>query len=376
MKAVAKIKINTTNEIVRTVKIYSKCLQFCVNQAWKKRIRNNIKLHPFVYKNIRDKGLQSQLAIACIKQSCGMVKKAKTKPIIKKASIRYSFSRSASFKNNILSIATIKGRQKFQVKIPECYVKYFDNWKINESLLRIDNKGKTFFMFCFSKDFNVKNSNLHKRILGIDVGINNIAVTSNRVFFNAKQVKLKRIKFNKLRAKLQAKGTRSSRKLLKKISGREKRFMGCINHKISKQIVNSFNGNTIVIENLKGIRKVRRGKRMNFWLSNWSFYQLQKFIKYKAERKGIKIVTVSPYLTSKTCSKCKNLGSRSVCFFSCLHCGYSLNADLNASFNLAKHHSIADDVSVPVTVPDIRVYEHKSSPRTIACETMNKTHNC
>ena len=74
---------------------------------------------------------------------------------------------------------------------------------------------------------------------------------------------------------------------------------------------------------------------MNYWISNWSFFQLQSFIQYKAERKGIRFIRVNPHYTSQICHKCGRLGSRSSGCFSC-HCGLSLfNADLNAARNLA-----------------------------------------
>ena len=47
-------------------------------------------------------------------------------------------------------------------------------------------------------------------------------------------------------------------------------------------------------------------------------------------------------------------------FFSC-HCGYSLNADLNASVNLAKHPSISKDVSADVNQPYIPSDDAKAS---------------
>nr|MBI4156769.1 IS200/IS605 family element transposase accessory protein TnpB [Candidatus Woesearchaeota archaeon] len=369
VRATAKVKIKASPEIIKTIKVYKKGLQFCINQAWKRKINNNIKLHPFVYPSLRKRGLQSQLAIACIKQACGMVKKAKSKPIINKTSMRYNFPRSASFKNNMLSLATIKGRIKIPFNVPDCYKQYF-SWNIKESLLRIDKKGRCFFLFCFAKDIKAKGSNFQNRVLGIDVGINNIAVTSDRIFFNAKQIKQKRIRFQRLRKRLQAKGTHSSKRLLKKIAGREKRFMAYWNHKISKEIVNCDAG-TIIMENLKGIRKVRRGRKLNFWLNGWSFYQLQEFIKYKAERKGIKVIRVSPYLTSQACSNCGNIGFRSKGFFICSHCNYSLNADLNASYNLAKHNSKSDGVLASVTMPYIQANEHKGSIAT-ECEAMDK----
>src|SRR3989304_8526519 len=97
--------------------------------------------------------------------------------------------------------------------------------------------------------------------------------------------------------------------------------MAWVNHNISKDIVAS--ADTIVLENLKGIRKQRKGKRFNRWLNSWSFFQLQSFIKYKAEREGKAIVFVSPYMTSQTCSNCLKIGSRYFDFFTCLHCNFS-----------------------------------------------------
>ncbi len=333
IRATAKIKITATYEIIETLKIYAKGLQFCIDFAWQNKIKNNIKLHPFVYPTLKGYGLQSQLAIACIKQSCGMVKKAKTKPIINRCSMRYNFPRSASFKNNVLSLATIKGRVKVPFIIPDCYKEYF-TWDVTESLIRIDKKSRCFFLFTFSKEVTANSSDVQSRVLGIDLGVNNLAVTSDSRFYNSAKVKQIKRKFKYLRGKLQAKGTRSSRRLLKKLSGKEQRFMAWINHNISKDIVSKFKGNKIVMENLKGIRKQRRGKRMNYWISNWSFYQLQCFIQYKAERKGIEVIKVKPNYTSQICSKCGTLGSRSSANFVC-HCGFSLNADLNASRNLA-----------------------------------------
>ena len=370
----AKIKIKTIPEIVQTLKVYSKGLQFCINTAWDKKIRNNIKLHPFVYKKLKAMGLQSQLAVACIKQACGMIKRAKSKPTIKRASIRYNFPRSASFKNNILSLATIKGRVKIPFTIPDYYREYF-NWDVKESLLKIDKKGRCFFIFTFSKEINANklNSCLQSTVLGIDLGVNNLAVCSDGRFYKASKVKQIKRKFRYLRSKLQAKGTRSAKRLLKKLSGREKRFMAWVNHNISKSIVSSFNGNKIVMEDLKGIRKINRGKRMNYWISNWSFYQLQFFIQYKAERKGIEVIKVKPNYTSQICHRCGQLGSRFKGCFSCSHCGLSnFNADLNASRNLA--HPKLVERQVAVTQPHSWVNEHKgTSQSAIACETTAKS---
>jgi IS605 OrfB family transposase len=350
-----KIKINHSKQIFSTIKAYTKVLQFCVDMAWKKDIKNNIKLHPFVYKTIR-KTLPSQLAISCIKQACGIVKKAKTKPLIKKASVRYNFPRSANLKGDILVLRLLKVRQEFKINIPVCFKDYF-SWELSESILKVDRKGRCFFVFIFSKEVNAieQNSRSQNIVLGIDLGVNNLAVTSDGKFFNSGVVKQAKRKFRYLRSKLQAKGTHSSKRLLKKISGRETRFMAWINHNISKNIVTNFNGGKIVMENLKGIRKKNRGKRMNYWISNWSFYQLQSFIEYKAIRKGIGFIKVKPNYTSQICSRCGKLGSRSSANFVCSHCGFFLNADLNAGRNLA--HPMLGERQATINLPHSRIYD-------------------
>ncbi len=353
----AKIRINPTKEIVATINAYTKALQFCINYAWKHKIAQNFKLHYAIYHNIRKKfKLPSQIAVACMRQACGMVKRAKTKPIIRRTSVRYNFPRSANIKGNVLVLRLLKSRQEFKFKIPSCYKEYF-SWDVSESLLRMDKKGRCFFLFTFSKEVPAteQNSCSQNVVLGIDLGVNNLAVTSDSRFYNSTKVKQVKRKFKYLRSKLQSKGTRSSKRLLKKISGRETRWMKWINHNISKDIVSNFNGNKIVMENLKGIRKQRRGKIMNYWIGNWSFFQLQSFIQYKAIKKGIEVIRVKPNYTSQICHRCGQLGSRLSGCFSCLHCGLiSYSADLNAARNLA-HPKLVErqgDVNHPYSLSD------------------------
>ena len=364
VRVTTKIKIEPRQEIVDTINLYKQGLQHCVDIAWGMKIRNNVQLHPFVYLKLRET-LPSQLAISCIKQACGIVKKAKINPIIKFCSIRYNFPRSASFKNNILSISTIQGRVKVPFTIPDYYKKYF-SWNVTESLLTIDKKGRCFFFFTFSQESSI-NSDLQNRVLGIDLGVNNLAVTSDKQFFNSSKVKQIKRRFKFLRSKLQHKGTHSSRRLLKKISGRENKFMRWVNHNISKEIVSSFIGNKIVMENLKGIRKISRGRKMNYWISNWSFFQLQNFIQYKAEIKGIEVVRVKPNYTSQICSKCGEIGSRKGSSFVC-HCGFSLNAD--ASRNLAS--PMLEKRQTNITSPYIEADEHEGVLNPIECEVIDK----
>ena len=376
MKSVAtiKLKIPKNNLLIRTMKRYSKAIQYISNQGFKAQISNRYRLHHLCYYKARERfKLPSQFVINANRVASQTLNSVKTnkgsKPIFKEMMPLAFDKRTFTFTKNNIRLSTIKNRIDIPIKIPEYYLKYL-TWSYQTALLTFDKKGRFFLHISFSRDINISKISNGLQV-GVDVGINHIAVTSNRQFFSGNKIKSYRLKFKRLRAKLQAKGTNSARKLLKKVSGRERRFKAWVNHNISKQIVSNCNAGTIVLENLKGIRKIRKGKRFNFWLNGWSFYQLQNFIKYKAEREGIKVIKVSPYLTSQTCSRCGQIGSRSKGFFVC-HCGYSLNADLNASFNLAKHHSKADGVSAFVTKPYIQSDDAKGL-LTTATELMDKS---
>ena len=68
--------------------------------------------------------------------------------------------------------------------------------------------------------------------------------------------------------------------------------------------------------------------------SGWAFAQLRAFVCYKAKLAGVPVVFVDARNTSRTCSACGHCekGNRkSQAEFVCQHCGFSENADLNAS---------------------------------------------
>ena len=76
-------------------------------------------------------------------------------------------------------------------------------------------------------------------------------------------------------------------------------------------------------------------------LKNWSYYDLQNKVKYKAEEKGIKVTFINPKYTSKRCSKCGCIHvdnrdcKNNQAEFECKVCGHKENADINASKNIA-----------------------------------------
>jgi putative transposase len=173
--------------------------------------------------------------------------------------------------------------------------------------------------------------------LGIDRGIKNIAVLSNNMFFNSKHLKEVKGRYQYLKRKLQHSGTRSAKRKLRNISGRERRFVQDVNHVLSKKIV-SLPYDVFAIEALEPAKMKRNGKGKIFRkkLGSWSPTELQNFIEYKAEDAGKTVVYINPKHTSQKCSKCGYIdkNNRKGSVFKCKNCGFELNADLNASRNI------------------------------------------
>lgn len=142
-------------------------------------------------------------------------------------------------------------------------------------------------------------------------------------------------KYKAIRKDLQEQG---KYKKVKAIKNRESRIVRDLNHKISKKIVETAieNNSGIKLEALKGIRNNKKhSKSFNYSLNSWSFYQLQKFIEYKANLQGIPVVYIEPAYTSKKCSICGHIGIRNDKQFKCPDCGHVDHADVNAAFNIS-----------------------------------------
>lgn len=188
--------------------------------------------------------------------------------------------------------------------------------------------------------------------IGVDMGIVTIAATAT-VNADGKTpapgrdwsggaITQRRRKNITLRARLQRKGTKSAKRLLRDRSRKEARFVADVNHQISKSIVAEAErtGRGIAVENLTGIRdRVRHRKPQRATMNSWAFAQLGQFLTYKAARAGVTFTQVDPRHTSQMCHACEGISKknrRTQAEFVCVSCGVSLNADTNAAINIAK----------------------------------------
>ncbi len=179
-------------------------------------------------------------------------------------------------------------------------------------------------------------------VIGVDQGIVNLASDSDGDIHSGAQVDRKREWYARRRAALQSVGTRSAKKRLRRLSGRQRRFQKDTNHGISNRLVAKAERTKRAIaleEELPHIRQRTRarGPEQRARHSNWAFAQLRQFISYKAQRAGIPVVAVDPRNTSRTCSvcgHCEKANRRSQAVFCCVVCKHQAPTDVSAAINI------------------------------------------
>ena len=187
-------------------------------------------------------------------------------------------------------------------------------------------------------------------VIGVDLGRRDIAVTSTGKSWSGKEIQKTRDKYSRVRASLQKKasqGTRSTRRrarhILKRLSGRERRYQTWLNHNISKAIISESKQTQsfVSIEDLTGIRgrtnSQPRNKTERRRSNSWAFYQLRTFLEYKGISEGIEVIAVNPAYTSQSCHCCLHIGVRTEKRFKCSNkvCGWIGDADENGSKMIA-----------------------------------------
>lgn len=328
------------------------------NRTVKPGLVNEQAIQSLVYNDVRFMfGLSSQLAIHAVRRVASNRKtaKQKDKPVRKFAPTSATYDeRVFSFREHdwTVSLRLLGGRERFKLAIGNYQRGLLKGQALKTATLVKRLNGTYYINIQLESEPELPIETL--RVLGVDLGRIDIAVTSEGDKYSGQQVTKIRDHYTDLRAKLQskaAKGTRSSRrrcrKLLKRLSGKEKRFQSHTNHAISYQIVKKAkNQNQVIaLEDLTGIRErtndLPRSKTERRRSNSWSFYQLRFFLTYKCIKFGVKLILVNPAYTSQTCHNCLHIhpvqgrSYRSGKSFRCEHCGWSGDADYNGSKNIA-----------------------------------------
>jgi IS605 OrfB family transposase len=342
MRRTIKTKVDLPKEdSILLLKTCSQVFNEYINWSFENKSYSKSAAHKSLYNYLRSKypNLPSALlqtvrdiALESVK-SCNKSKRFQIKPTKSETSgIRFD-KRCCSLRGNLLSISTLGKRFKTQISIPEYFQEVFDTWEFT-GLQLIFNKQKQQFFVCLN--FEKENPDTKDgEVLGIDRGLRNIVSCSNGHEVSGKNRNRIKRKRAYQRKQLQTKGTRSAKHRLRCLSQKEKRFSLNENHIIAKELV-GLEYQIFILEKLSKMNKKKYGKRFNRKIANWSYYQLEQILKYKAEELGKRVEYVDPRYTSQRCNCCgcidrDNRHGESFC---CKECGHTDDADLNAAKNI------------------------------------------
>jgi len=345
MKLTAVVKLLPdeiqTAQLYQTLERSNAACNWISQQAWQAKTFNSVRLHHLVYYPVREQfQLSAQMVVRCIGKVSDAYKKDKrTRRQFKKHGAATYDSRILRWyvDRRQVTLWTLDGRETLDFMGSEHHFQLLQ-YQQGESDLVL-RKGK-FYLYTTCEVPEDTPLDV-EGFLGVDLGVKNIAVDSDGAIHSARHLLNVRHRHRRLRRKLQKKGTRSAKRRLKILSGQERRFARDVNHCISKQLVKIAKDTVrgIALEDLQGIRdRVTFPRKRRDQLHSWSFYQLQSFIGYKAQRFGIPVVKVDPRNTSRECSVCGCVDKRNrpnQATFSCIQCGFVSHADVNAAVNIS-----------------------------------------
>ncbi|SNR75656.1 transposase, IS605 OrfB family, central region [Halorubrum ezzemoulense] len=274
-------------------------------------------------------------------------------------------SRTATFHDGYVSLATIDGRIEADYVLPENpedtpHQQYLfnDDFEITSAELHRQHGEWQLHICCTAdveSDTSAQATTENGTVLGVDLGVNQLAVASTGRFWSGDEFDHWRREYEKRRGDLHEHGTRWAHENIQSVGRKEEgRFTQTL-HRISNELVEEARENectVIAFEDLTDIRE-RTGAS---WGHKWAFNRLYEYVEYKAEAYEVAVEQVPPEHTSRRCSECgfTHPDNRNGTHFECLKCSYQNGADYNAAKNIGlrylRRNQTGDDGGAPVGV--------------------------
>jgi putative transposase len=267
--------------------------------------------------------------------------------------------RSSTIRRTEASLSTRSSRVECDYILPSDsptpYEQYVlnDDYELRTSTLHYDNVTDEFSLHITTRRYDADSENddnadtdgstdtEHQTVLGIDLGVNSLAVASTGTFWQGNDYDHWVQEFEKRRAKMQQRGTQPAHNALLRLGKREQAWRKQYIHTTANEIVTEAVENdcdVIVFEDLNDIRN-----RLPFaeWHHYWAFRRLVEYVEYKAPERGVSVETIEPHHTSQRCSKCgfTHEDNRDGEHFCCQKCEYVVNADYNAAKNIGLRYA-------------------------------------
>ena len=371
---------NRTADYCRSNTSYTEC------KTNKRNVRDAL------YDGLRDETeLHSQLVQAAIRRAVeavkGVVERWKTgqrvsRPAFTDETVDYD-SRSATFYRRKASLATVGGRVERPFVLPadsptpyERYVLSGD-YEFRESTLRYDAVTDEFSLHIstrrtdgvdetcvssaswkskISNGRRIEDSPRHQNaprsgdgdksevpaetghhdqtVLGIDLGVNSLAVASTGTFRQGDEYDHWCREFEKRRGEMQQCGTQAAHNALLRLGTREEAWRKQYIHTVANELVTEAVEHDCDVLVFEDVTDTRERLPQAKWHHIWAFRRLYEYVSSKAPERGVSVEQVEPNHTSTRCSRTDcgftHDDNRHGEHFECQKCGYEVNTDYNA----------------------------------------------
>jgi putative transposase len=374
-----------------TIAEYKESCQIATDMAWPD-MKSKSDVQPLAYDTIREEtNLTSQHAILATHQTAEAITgchehdakgRNTSKPTFTADTVTYDSRTMTLFDDGTVSLSTVENRVRIPLDLPKDENGYqhrfidSDEWELTESTLT--RRGGSYYIHLgfrrfatdaereAKKDHNEDTTTEDGTVLGVDLGVANLAVTSTGLFISGDELTHWQNEYEQRRTSMQQTGTRWAHIDMQRVGRKEESRFTIILHEAANAIVDEADANDcthIAFEKLDGIRD-----RLPWatWHHRWAFRKVYEFVSYKAVARGISVRQVNPKNTSRQCSRtdcgfthpdnrpCTD-GQDEFC---CLKCGYEVHADYNAAKNIAVKYAknlhrlhTSSDGGAPVDVP-------------------------
>ena len=361
VKQTIAVKLEPTPEqacsLRLTMEAFNRGCDYVASVAFQKRLANKIAIQPLVYGALRSEfGLSSQMAIRCIAKAIEAYKRDRSiQPTFDPHGAMVYDHHLMSFRDlSHVSLLTLSGRELLPLRYGAYQAARLDRVKGQADLVLRDG---VFYLY-LTVEMPTAPPMEPVDVLGVDLGIVQLAVDSDGEAHTGAGVRQCRRRFQRLRQGLQSCGSKSAKRHLKRNRRRESKYQRHINHCISKHLVQKAlaGQRAIAIEELSSInQRVSVRKNQRYERLSWAFAQLRSFIAYKCEAAGVPLSVIDPRNTSRTCvacSHCARENRRSQSEFLCVGCGFQANADHVGASNIRRRGLEArGELSRPLSAP-------------------------
>lgn len=250
-------------------------------------------------------------------------------------------------------------KNKIKFKTSDKYNQLLETHKIKQCTFKKDLCGDYWATLLIETE-DTKTLPKSENIIGIDLGIKDLVITSdaqvfeNKKFLQSSYYKLRILQRKFAKTKKGGKNREKLRvkiaKLCRKIKNQKEHYY----HQITNELLRD--NQTIVMETLN-VKGMMEEKKLSRSISDASWGLLTQMLEYKCKWYGRELIKINKWFpSSKTCSNCGNIKETlllSERIYGCEVCKIEIDRDLNASINIKNSG---------IRIPEVTVEEKDVSP--------------